>query len=227
VLKIDLSADIAKLTAGLQAKFQKQVPFAAQQAINSLGEIVRDAERDNLHASLEKHVPFTMESVALKKARSKKNATAVVYIKDIGAAYIGPYITGGKNKLYGAARDMPVNIGLNSYGNIPRGKIKSLLSQPNVFAGPVTRKKTGETISGVWERIPVQASPGTVKRRTRGRGSKFVSTQRTKLKLLVKFTDAHDTDAKIAWEPVAEKTIRRHFNEAFDRAMRNAINTAK
>jgi hypothetical protein len=152
-----------------------------------------------------------------------------VYIKDIGAAYIGPYITGGKNKLYGRALNEPINIGLNGYGNIPRGKIKSLLSQPNVFAGPVTLKKQGLTVSGIWERVPIagSAKPATGKRRVRAKASNRASVERTKLKLLVRFEDAHDTPAKIEWYQIAQRTVRQHFNNEFRKAFRQAVATAK
>lgn len=229
MLTIGVKSNIAQLTAGIPARFQKQVAFAAQQAVNATAQIIQDAERDELHAKLKKHVPFTLQSVALKKARSKKNPTAKVYIKDIGAAYIGPYITGGKNHLTGKALNEPINIGLNSYGNIPRGKIKSLLSKPNVFAGPVTLKKQGLTVSGIWERIPIagSAKPATGKRRVRAKASNRASVERTKLKLLVRFEDAHDTPAKIDWYQVAQRTVRQHFNAEFSKAFRRAVATAK
>lgn len=227
MLNVGLKSNFADLTKGLAKQFENQIAFASTLAVNALADIVMDAERDEIHAKLKKHVPFTIQSVARKKARSKKNPTATVYLKDIGAEYIGPYIDGGKNKLYGRAFDEPVNIPLNSYGNIPRGAIKSLLDQPNVFAGPIDLTQQRMSVSGIWERVPVGIERGNVTRRKRGRGSKYVKKARSRLKLLVRFSDAHDTDAKIDWYPVALSTIREHFAPEFRKALQQAIKTAR
>ncbi|WP_186129678.1 hypothetical protein [Burkholderia gladioli] len=145
MLTLSVKSDVRALARTLDALARKQLPFATAQALNATAEQVRDAERENMRKVLDKPTPFTLNSVAIKRA-SKSNPVALVYVKPIAVSYLLPYEIGGKNKLNSLALLKPVAQKVNQYGNLPRNAIKRLLANPNVFAGAVTFKKSGQTI---------------------------------------------------------------------------------
>lgn len=222
---ISVSADLQKLTKALSQLEKKQLPFATAQALTAVARRVQDAEKKALPEVFDRPTPFTVNSVAVKGAR-KTDLEAVVFIKDIAAAYLAPYEFGGNHKLIGSGKtwlnpkDMSL---LNQYGNFSRSALKRFEGRPDVFIGSV-KTKSGESIGGVWQR---PAAVQTVK--TRGkRGVALRGINQTgHLKLLVRFGDARPVKQHLEFGERAFETVDEYFAIEFAAAMARAIATAK
>lgn len=206
MLDISVRFDVKALNKKLDALASKQLPFATAQALNVVAKKVQAAEQGNMRGVLDKPTPFTLTSVAVKLA-NKTSLTAMVYVKDIAAAYLLPYEVGGPNKLNARALIKPVGQKVNQYGNLPRTTVKRLASKKNVFVGKV--KTANGEVDGVWQRSKA----------TRGKGAG--------LKLLIKFQDAHEAKQRLGYREVAQKTISRSFRRELGAALTRAVANAK
>lgn len=203
---LSVKADVKAIAKSLDAVMRKQLPFATAQAINATAEKVRLAERDNMREVIDGPTPFTLNSIAVKRA-TKSNPVALVYVKPVAAAYLLPYEIGGKNKLNSKALLKPVDAKVNQYGNLPRNLVKRLASKQNAFVGKV-KTKNG-VVDGVWQRT----------KKTRGK--------RSGLRLMVKFDDAHEVRQRLDYRGVARRVVSATFRSELDRAMAKALATAR
>lgn len=231
VMDISVRVDVKQLTKNLGALADKQIPFATAQALNKLGTIIKNAETANLEKVFPTLTPFTRGSVAVLRA-NKGNPTVTVLIKDRAARYLDPYEVGGRRVLNSRALLNPKDVALNQYGNLPKGKLKALKANPNVFIGSVTFKKSGETVSGVWLR-PARGEQSKKGRRA-GYGTKGDTTKsgmgknvRSGLKLLIRFGDALPVKQRLHYQSKARALVQGHFRQCFEDAMAQAMATAK
>jgi hypothetical protein len=206
MFSISVRSNIRDIERGLNDLVRKQLPFATAQAINATAERVRIAQRENMKEVLDEPTPFTLNSVAVKKA-TKANPVAVVYVKPVAAAYLLPYEIGGKNKLNSKALLKPIGAKVNQYGNLPRNLVRRMAAKPNAFVGKV-KTKNG-VVDGVWLRT----------KKTRGK--------QAALKLMVKFADAHDVRQRLNYRGVARRVVSATFPTELDRAMAKALATAR
>ncbi len=210
----------------------QQIPFATTLTLNRLVSIVQTAEVKNEQAVLDRPTPFTTRSIRVKRA-TKGARVAEVVMQGIAAKYLDPYQFGGKNVLNSKALLVPIAAAgdLNQYGNLPRNLLKSLKGRSDIFIGPV-KTKAG-VVSGVWQRITVQGGHALVQR-----GGRLVKTRKGlhqaqegttahKLKLLIRFEDAHPAKQFLDWFGVAQGVINKNFNREFGKALALAIATAK
>lgn len=204
---INVRADVKRLEAKLSALAYKQMPFATAQGLTELAKIVQKGEQEAMTSVFDRPTPFTLKSVGVRAAR-KDNLQALVYVKDIAAAYLEPYETGGTNKLNSKALLKPVAAPLNQYGNLSKNKLAQLKAKGNTFVGKV-KGKGGEVIDGVWQRIPA------------GKGKP------AGMKLLIRFTDAHPIKQRLDYRPRAEQLVRTNFNRVMGKALGKAIATAR
>lgn len=132
----------------------KQVRFAASLTLNRLATgPVRDALRREMTDSLDRPTPFTLRSIALVKAATREDLSAVIDFKDVAggqrpaANYLRWQAQGGERRLKGFER-MLRSIGvlpggyfivpgqgaqLDAYGNVSRGLIVAILSYFRAF----------------------------------------------------------------------------------------------
>ncbi|MFS2103577.1 hypothetical protein [Ralstonia sp. Ralssp135] len=206
MLDISVRFDVKALNKQLDALSSKQLPFAAAQAINVVAKKLQAAEQENMRKVLDKPTPFTLSSVSVKLA-NKTSQTAMVFVKDIAAAYLLPYEEGGQNKLNSRALIKPVGQKVNQYGNLPRATVKRLASKTNVFIGKV-KTSVGE-VDGVWQR------------------TKAVRGRKAGLKLLVKFQDAHEARQRLGYQDLARKLVGASFKRELGAALARAVATAK
>lgn len=231
MFRIDVRSNVRDVTRSLDRFIREQIPFATAQAINGVAKKVREAERLNMQKVFDGPTPFTLNAVGVKLA-NKRTLEAVVYVKDKTAEYLEPYEVGGLNKLNSKALLKPVEQRVNQYGNLPRNAIKRLLSRPDVFAGPVTFKKIGQTVNGIWQR-PKAGQRTWVRGRdrrsygTKGNTQRLVAGARTGLKLLIKFEDAHEAKQRLNYRAVAKRTVDATFKREFELAMQKALQTAR
>lgn len=204
---INVRADVKRMERNLSALAYKQMPFATAQALTHLARIVQVGEQEAMKSVFDRPTPFTVKSVGVRAAR-KDNLEALVYVKDIAAAYLEPYEEGGKNKLNSKALLKPVGAPLNQYGNLTKSKLAQLKAKGNTFVGKV-KGKGGEVINGVWQRTPA------AKGKPAG------------LKLLIRFTDAHPIKQRLDYRARAEQLVRSNFNRVMNRMLGRALLTAR
>jgi hypothetical protein len=209
---INVYADTKAISKKLSDLAYRQMPFATAQALTAVAREVQGQEKQALPSIFDKPTPFTENSIGVIPAR-KDNPVAQVFIKDIAAAYLAPYEFGGKNKLNSQALLKPVAQGVNQYGNLPRTKLSQLKGQAakgkkGIFVGKV-KTKSGQEVDGVWQRVP--AAKG----------------QSSHLKLLIKFTDAHEARQHMDWFKRADQIVRRTYQREFGKALAKAMATAE
>lgn len=223
-LAISIKADFAKLSRSLSDIARKQIPFATAQALTAVARNVQAAEKEAIRNTFDNPTPFTVNSVGVRGA-TKATMTAVVFVKDIAAAYLEPFETGGAHKLNSRALLNPKGVNLNQYGNMPRGALARYRGRKDVFVGAVTFRKSGQTVSGVWQR------PDYGQRRDGGKGTKGALKDahgvKSGLKLLVRFGDALPVKERLGYRERAQRIIERTWNKEFGRALGRAMGSAR
>lgn len=228
MLALNVKADLDKMTKGLASAVRAQVAFAQAQALNAVGKMVMQAEQANIRGTFKNPKPFTQNSLGIKRA-TKSNPVATIFMKDLTAKYLEPYETGGVHKLPGKVLFNPKDIKLDQYGQLPKTTLAKLRARPDIFIGPV-KTKAG-IVNGVWQRFT------NVKRVTllnakgkRLRGiNKAVSDDKPngQLKLLIRFGDALPVKKKLRYGATAKNIVDSNLSKEFDKALAQAIATAK
>lgn len=215
MISIGIRGDLRPLHRAMIALRAEQVPFAMSLALNDLAKGVAADERSLIDSTFETPTPFTENAYRIEVA-TKARPAAMVAAKDIQAQYLQPYVVGGERHL-GTKRGMlaPRAVGLNQYGNLTKGKMRSLKGRRGVFIGPITTK-SGRTINGVWQRSPSAKRKGSATGAVTGG-----------LKLLIQFEDTTPVPKRLPFEPRARAYLQRHAAPAFDAALRRAMATAR
>lgn len=144
---------ISSAIRGVSA-LDKQIRFAASLTLNRLAQgPVRDALRHEMTDSLDRPTPFTLRSIALVKAATRDDLTAVIDFKDVAggqrpaANYLRWQAQGGERRLKSfelALRSIGALPGgyfavpgrgakFDAYGNVSRGQIVAILSYFRAF----------------------------------------------------------------------------------------------
>lgn len=231
MFEINIHAQVSKFEKTVSALAYKQLPFATAQAITGLAKQISLAEQLNERKVLDRPRPFTENAIGVVGA-SKARQTAKVYMKDITAKYLEPYEFGGKNVLNSRAVLTPIDAvkDLDQYGDLPRNWMAKLKGRKDIFIGPVTTKSG--VINGVWQRsvatgARVSATKMTKKGVLRTARTRAKLNASGRLKLLVKFSDAHDAKQHLGWFVVAQQVIDKNVDKALGNALAKAIETAK
>lgn len=234
MLAINVQANLKPLMAGLDDLAKKQIPFATARALTAVAKNVQAAQTDAISDVFDRPTLFTQRSVGVKAAK-KADLTATVFVKDIAAKYLEPFELGGKHHLPASKRGgtllNPKAIPLNQYGNLPKGKLRRLMGKPDVFVGTVAFK-SGQTISGIWQRPPAGQRRADYKRGYRteyGTKGKIGSVDgvKTGLKLLVRFGDALPVQQRLGYRERAAKVVQATLRTEFEKAMGEALRTAR
>ncbi len=230
MFQINLRSNIKQIEGKLSAFAYKQLPFAQAQALTALAKRVVVAEQANEEKVLDRPKPFTKGALGVIRA-DKRRQTATVFLKDITARYLEPYEFGGHNVLNSKAVLTPVDAkkDLDQFGNLPRNFMKRLKGRADIYVGPI-KTKSG-TINGVWQRTTDAAAVRIARVGKNGQvriGKTRKSLNDTgKLKLLIRFTDAHAAKQHLGWFGVAQHVISKEFNREFGKALAKAMATAK
>jgi len=223
-IRISVQSDLDALTRRLNDFERKQLPFASAQALTAVAKRVQAAEKAALPQVFDRPTPFTVNSIGVKAAK-KNTQEALVFVKDIAAAYLAPYEFGGTHKLIGSGKtwlnpkDMAL---LNQYGNFSRTALKRLEGRPDIFVGTI-KTASGESIGGVWQRpTDVKAIKRSGKRGVAMRGANKTSH----LRLLIRFGDAQPVKQHLDFgkrgREVVASTYRAEFAAAFAKALATA-----
>lgn len=230
MFSISVRSNAKQLSKSLDAFMHRQLPFAIAQGINRTAARVAKGEAENIKKTFANPTPFTQKSIGVRKAR-KAAPTAIVYVKDIAAAYLKPYESGGVHKLASRALLNPKDIKLNSFGQLTRGTLKNLKGRPDVFVG-VVKTADGQTINGVWQR-PTDKKRVTLlnaKGKRLGKIHKLnadANGGRGTLKLLIRFGDALPVNKQLNWGKCAKQIVDQWIDRDLADALKAANATAR
>lgn len=222
-MQIDLKVDLRGFTRGMSDIGKRQLPYAMSMALTATAGHAGVAWQDEMESELDRPTPFTVKSVAVRGAR-KTNLVATVFIRPVAAQYLEPFVEGGPHFL-GGKRGLlgPRNVPLNAYGNLPRTKLATLKARSDVFVGPV-RLKSGQVVSGVWQRKGGAKGKAAGRRRPSMAAPAKVSGA---LSLLIRFTDPKPVTQHLDFKGRAEAAVRANFQPEFAKAFAHAMATAK
>lgn len=200
---------------------RKQIPFATAQAMTAVVRKIEDAQKVAMQRNLDNPTPFTVKSVRSKGAR-KTDLKAKVFVMNTAAAYLEPFETGGVHKLNGFALLNPKDIKLNKYGNLPRNKLSSLKSKENTFIGDISG------VNGVWQRRKAKKGKKGRKRLQRSpNGTRRDRKKQPMPKLLIRFGDALPVEPVLGYQDRAMKMTQALLPQEINRAIVEAIRTAR
>lgn len=211
-MRFDLRPDLSNLGKGLDEVQRKQLPYALSLALTATAGHVGEGWQDEMRSGLDRPTPFTINSVGIVPAR-KTRLIATVYIKDIAANYLAPFVDGGPHFLGGKKGLLtPKNVALNAYGNLTKGKIAQLKAKSNVYVGAL-KLRSGQVVNGVWQRPKAKG-------RSKSAGPAHV-------KLLVRFSDPQDVTQRIPFQARAEAEFVNYFVAEFGDAFAHAMATSR
>ena len=200
---------------------RKQIPFATAQAMTAVVRKIEDAQKVAMQRNLDNPTPFTVKSVKSRGAR-KSDLKAKVFVMNTAAAYLEPFEIGGVHKLNGSALLNPKDIKLNKYGNLPRNKLSSLKSKENTFIGDISG------VNGVWHRKKAKKGKKGRKRLQRSpNGTRRDRKKQPMPKLLIRFGDALPVEPVLGYQDRAMKMTQALLPQEINRALAEAIRTAK
>lgn len=200
---------------------RKQIPFATAQAMTAVVRKIEDAQKLAMQRNLDNPTPFTVKSVKSRGAR-KSDLKAKVFVMNTAAAYLEPFEIGGVHKLNGSALLNPKDIKLNKYGNLPRNKLSSLRSKENTFIGDIGG------VNGVWQRKKAKKGKKSWKRLQRSpNGTRRDKKKQPMPKLLIRFGDALPVEPVLGYQDRAMKMTQALLPQEINRAIAEAIRTAK
>ena len=217
MITINLSSNVAEVTAKLRKDLQRQVPFAASRAINELAFDTREFIKDQMDVYYEGGaVSYTKNAIFSTKS-TKRDLVATVFVggKDEHRInYILNTIDGGTATPRKKALTDPVgkNISLTAKGlNIPRYAIGRMLAKPGYFVHEFNPKRRKN------QKTPM---PTGVYYRSKKGGKMTI-----KLMVVFKKEDQHIPSFPIRLP--ARKFVNRHFKPLLMKYLKQAIASRK
>ena len=197
VLQFSVKHNVDAVASQVEARFQKQVPFAAAKAITATAKSVARVASAEIDHVFDRPVSFTQKSIGITWA-TKQSLTAKIFVKDIQAKYLALQVAGGTRRPAKRALLVPGKAAqLNAYGNLPRGAVKKLLARRDVFSGTVGG------VAGIWQRV--------------GRG----------VRLLVLYEAKAEYRKRFPFAEIAQREIERSLMPNLRAALREAIASAQ
>jgi hypothetical protein len=202
-MQFRIQSDIDKATKAL-GRMKKQIPFAASVAMNKTVVDIQKVEKAAIVRELDRPRPGTIKAIRVSRS-NKRRLSASVFILPAVDRFIRYQVEGGTRPPRGKAEAVPVDIRLNKYGNIAgrrSGKLSKLLARPDTFSATI------KGVAGIWQRA-------------KGRG------RRTGLTLLAAFESQTTYRPRFKFYEHAERTAARRWPRNFNRAISQAIRTAR
>lgn len=196
-MDLGLRRDLDQVIGNLNRFERKQLPFATSLALNTVAKDAQRRAQRQMRLDLDRPTRFTIQGVAVKRS-SKRNLESAVFIKEIQAEYLKYQVDGGTRRPKKRAVVVPVKVRLNKFGNIPRKKIKALLTRDDVF---VVRDSKA---AGIYQRM-----------------------KSGKLKMLVAFESKAEYEKRFPFGSVIVKEAQTRMPPALRQALRKALATAK
>jgi hypothetical protein len=221
IIDISVRSNLAEIERSIDTFARTQIPFATATALTALAGQVQRAEVENLRSTFRNPSPFTLRSIRITPAR-KSAPEATVFVMDKAEKYLVPYEFGGVHQLPGPALFNPKDIGVNQYGQLPRGIMAKMRGRKDIFIGAV--QTNHGRINGVWQRLDISKS-GAKRKKRAGRGG-LHDKHLGALKLLIRFGDALPVTQHLDYFKRAQQIVSRNFRREFGRALAKAIATS-
>lgn len=202
----------------------KQVAFAASKALNATGKAVADAMPAQIERAIKKPTPFTKRGVrVLKYANKAKLETTVGFMK-AQADYMRWQVEGGTRQPGSAGLRLPSAIKVNEFGNIPKGIINQLIA---------VARKEGKLGKVKARRVQVSSKvdlfygdPLDKTGKTWPRGI-YKATRNALIPLVVFPVTPARYRAIFDFPRIAEGIVKREWSRQFDKALAEALRTAR
>jgi len=231
-MQINLKHNFGDVLARLGGQ-QKQVAFAAAVALTRTATAIKDAIPAELDRVFDRPAPFTKRGVYVKRA-DRNTLTAEVGFMQRQASYLRLQLAGGTRQPTARGIRLPGNVELNAFGNIPRGltdKLKAAAKDGTLGAavsrklgvGAASRRKGaapiqlfyGRPTGKGWDKAPIG-----IWRRVPGKPGKLIPV------IVFEDTPARYTK-RLDLMRLAQPIVDREFSKQFDRALREALATAR
>jgi len=241
---ISIKADGLRDVISHLESVKKQIPFATAVALTRTAQLIKKGTLDVMRSRLDRPVPITMNSLYVKPA-TKAKLEARVWFKDSWSSgipadkYMQAAVYGGsrRHKRFEQALiarqimkpnqyAIPAKEFLNQYGNITGGLAKKVLSglgaaetvsgyQANATNSKRSRRKDNRRFryaeidgaSGIWEH----------------KASAFGDAVRP----VFLFTDAPRYRVRVPFQKIAENMVKANLQKEFDKALAEAISSAR
>lgn len=231
-MRIDLKVTGLDAARAYIRNADRQIAFAAAKALTQTGHDVRRAIPAGLQAQLDRPTRFTASETATTVTPARKdNLRAIVAFKPIQAGYLHWQVEGGTRRPERKALRLPSAIGLDAYGNLPRGIIQQLIAVARKESKLAKRKARRVRISNKVEifygdptDVGVKNSPPgiykIVQHGAKGGGSRLIP--------LIVFPQTTATyRPRLNLERIARPVVERAFPGRFAVALQQAMATAK
>lgn len=221
MIALSIAANVKGVEKRVKNIAEKQIPFAAAQAVTALAKRVQAAETKALPHVFDRPTPFTQRAFGVKAA-TKASPTATIFTRPIQASYLHPYESGGRQvPLHGLGILKPVKAALNAYGNLPRNAMQRYKGRADIFIGTLNTR-SGGMVTGVWQDLNVDARSGRQRKRKNGKASK-----RLPLKLLVRIGDPVAVHQHLDFHKRGRAIVSTFAKQEFRQALRKALATAR
>ena len=219
-MEVVIKSNIDQVVKGLSRIQRKQIPFATSVAINDTAFGLQKQIKRQMPQKLDRPTPWTVSGVLVRKSK-KTDLEAFVYMAGARGLpkesadrnqYIKYQVNGGTRHPKKTKIPVPTkNLKLNKYGNMPKGKVKSLLAKRDVFVGKV------KGIDGIWQRG--HYNQGGTFNTSSGRGSA--------IRLLVAFENNANYTPRLPYGRISEGYTKHKFEPNFRRALAKALASAR
>lgn len=207
---------------------EKQVRFAASKAINETAKRVAEAMPEELERAIDRPTPFTKRGVRVLKYANKGDITAKVGFMGIQAKYMQLQIEGGTRPADLRGVRLPSAIKVNEFGNIPKGVITQLIAVANKERKLGKVKARRIAVSSKVELFYGDPVDHNGKRFPRGIYKRIKDGGRGRLIPIVVFpVTSLRYKKKFDFYAVAAKIINKNIQPEFDKALENALRTAR
>ena len=232
MIEIDVKFDTREITKYLNDIEKKQVPFATARALTSTARDVKDELIREMDRVFDRPTRYTKSAFYIRSA-TKKKLVASVGIKDFSfkgipaIKFLAPQIYGGTRnpkrfELWLRRRSiLPEGMfavpargaKLDRYGNLSRGQITKMLA--NLQALPDMAQRTTDSRKIVYFVAKIKGIRGIWRKRGK------------KIQPFMVFVKAPRYKKRFDFEGVSNKVIGKRFSKNFNKALANALATAK
>lgn len=210
-MKLDIRFDTRQIERQLTDLQRRQIPFATAVTLTRLAEAVKAEMPAELERVLDRPKPFTTRTSVYAQRATKTRLYSVVGFKDRQAGYLAALLEGGARKLKTSEQRFlgrPIVPGpdmrLDRYGNVSKATLVRILKAAQSKSYMPDGRFVFVTDAGVFAR--------------KGR----------KVQTLLLFADTRPTYRKtIDLEKVATRVVQRRAQAEFNRAMAEAMRTAR
>lgn len=235
---------IVQVLDRLQQVNAAQVPFATSLALNRLAEKIRAGEKAVMRARFDRPTPYTMNSLYMRPA-TKSRLMAEVKIKDGATKAVAPVNWLAAEITGGARRQKRSEVALSSvgiakawepapgatrdgYGNVSRALIVKMLSALRAFGEQGYTANRSRSKRSAKKARAFDIFVGAPNGEPSGVWQRVAMAHGTALKPLMWLHDELPTyRVRVPFDKIAANIYTAHAPREFERAMREALATAR